>query len=620
MPCENQAMTMLVNSFLKEQPTTVFAPTTLDNNEYLRLIARQVHAFLPLQDRITGAIIDPVYKIEWQYSTPCYALSVGLLAYTGYLHNDTIIRSGIKALDCAVNEMYENRCAHHHGEFFIQPIMLALDLYKGIASTAQITVWKEKLSTINPYLLYRDNLRRKKTCYNHNVVALSGEWLRIKAGIGDQAFFNRHLTHQEQYLSSWGLYIDNKSNPPMVYDEFTRQFLTSILAEGYRGECFPFYSRKLYLGAWTSLFMQSPCGEVPTGGRSAQHIWNEAAAAVTYELYASQYAKVGRMAEAGAFKRAAHLSLKSIGRWCRNDGSGYIVKNRFPIKAMHGYESYSAQSQYNLLACWLMTVAYLYADNDIVERPAPADVGGYVLIMDDVFHKVFANAQGYYVEYELSGDPRYNATGLIRIHAAGGNPQIGPSDAIPHKWDNKQKKDLGGELYAVGPGWVDTSGDVHRLAEYTNLYYADPKLYSAYQSATPPQINVQAIKCSTNEVAFEVSYTGSFNGVHCITQRIIINRAGITVHDRLEGSIKQMFVTYPMLTDDGSEQSCIQLKKNQITIQLRDGKMTFTARSPRSAVMRRKGERLYFRNGFADIATFDVIGQQAIYRISQSSK
>ena len=195
--------------------------------------------------------------------------------------------------------------------------------------------------------------------------------------------------------------------------------------------------------------MQSPYGEVPTGGRSAQHIWNEAAAAVTYEIYASQYASQGKMKEAGAFKRAAHLSLKSISRWKREDGSGFIVKNRFPIETMHGYESYSAQSQYNLLACWLMSVAYLYADDSIEELPSPADVGGYIIPMQDVFHKLFANVGGNYIEYELSGDPRYNATGLIRIHLKNSNPQLGPTDAIPHKWDNKKKKDLGGELLSV---------------------------------------------------------------------------------------------------------------------------------------------------------------------------
>lgn len=36
-------------------------------------------------------------------------------------------------------------------------------------------------------------------------------------------------------MSEFGLYIDNKTNPPMVYDEFTRQFMASILAEGYNG-------------------------------------------------------------------------------------------------------------------------------------------------------------------------------------------------------------------------------------------------------------------------------------------------------------------------------------------------------------------------------------------------
>ena len=483
---DNPQLGQLVETFLKNQKRVVdFQSSGLDNNEYLRLIECQVRAFASCQDKVTGAIIDPVYKIEWQYSTPCYALSIGLLAQTGYLKDDALVKSGIKALDCSVSEMHENRCAHHHGEFFIQPIMLAMDLYKGLVSEAQMIVWHEKMAEIDPYVLYRDNLKRKKICYNHNVVALAGEYLRLKKGINDHKnFFHTHLEHQQQYMSDFGLYIDNKTNPPMVYDEFTRQFMASILAEGYNGTFFDFYSRKLCLGAWTSLFMQSPYGEVPTGGRSAQHIWNEAAAAVTYEIYASQYAALGKEQEAGAFKRAAHLALRSIGRWIREDGSGFIVKNRFPIEVMHGYESYSAQSQYNLLACWLMCVAYLYADNSIKESPSPADIGGYVLVMKDVFHKVFANSGGNYVEYELSGDPRYNATGLIRIHLKNSNPQLGPSDGIPHKWDNKKKQDLGGELYAVGPEWQDATGGIHRLAEYTNILFPNTSCFSAYRGST----------------------------------------------------------------------------------------------------------------------------------------
>lgn len=615
---DNPQLGQLVDAFLENQQcVSDFSSSGLDNNEYLRLMESQVRAFASCQDMSTGAIIDPVYKIEWQYSTPCYALSVGLLAYTGYLEDADLIKSGIKALDCSVREMHENRCAHHHGEFFIQPVMLALDLYERLVSVAQLIVWQEKLAEIDPYVLYRDNLKRKKYCYNHNVVALAGEYLRLKKNISNQDdFFQIHLKHQQQYMSGFGLYIDNKTNPPMVYDEFTRQFMASILAEGYTGECFDFYSRKLCLGAWTSLFMQSPYGEVPAGGRSAQHIWNEAAAAVTYEIYASQYASQGKMREAGAFKRAAHLALKSIGRWKREDGSGYIVKNRFPMEVMHGYESYSAQSQYNLLACWLMCVAYLYADNSIEEYPSPADTGGYVLVMKDVFHKVFANSGGNYVEYELSGDPRYNATGLIRVHLKNSNPQLGPSDGIPRKWDNKRRKDLGGELYAVGPEWCDESGKEYRLAEYTNVLYPDTIHYSAYRGDKLPEIKVKCIRQSSKEVTFEVVYSGTFEGVTHISQRISINSTGVIVRDALKGSIHKMRACYPMLIDDGTEKTMISMKGDKVVLRSRDGNVCFRAVEPADAIIKRKNKRLSYRNGYADIAYFETDKKVTTYKIT----
>ena len=41
--------------------------------------------------------------------------------------------------------------------------MLAMDLYKGLVSEAQMIVWHEKMAEIDPYVLYRDNLKRKKS-------------------------------------------------------------------------------------------------------------------------------------------------------------------------------------------------------------------------------------------------------------------------------------------------------------------------------------------------------------------------------------------------------------------------------------------------------------------------
>lgn len=617
---DNGQMGELVEAFLKRQKKKInFTTTGLNNIEYLRQIERQVRAFYYCQDKVTGAIIDPVYKIEWQYSTPCYALSVGLLIKSGYLQDVKLLESGIKALECSVNEMYEDRCAHNHGEFFIQPIMLSLDIYQGLVSQKKIMSWLRKIANVDPYVLYKDNLRRKKYCYNHNVVALSGEYLRIKKKLcKDEKFFDIHLKHQQQYFSDFGLYIDNKTNPPMAYDEFTRQFLASILVEGYNGPYFDFYARTLHLGAWTSLFMQSPYGEIPTGGRSSQHLWNEAAAAVTYEIYASQYAVKGEKMKAGAFKRAAHLALKSIGRWKREDGSGFIVKNRFPIEVMHGYESYSAQSQYNLLACWLMSVAYLYADDSIKECPAPSDVGGYVLVIKDVFHKIFANSNGNYIEYELSGDPRYNSTGLIRVHLKESNPQLGPSDGISHKWDNKRKKDLGGDLYAIGPAWYDTLGKEHRLAEYTNILFSDSNLYSAYQSNVEPVVEVETICRSDNKLEFEVIYKGDFEGVTQISQLLSIDKNGVSVRDCLIGDVQKMRIYYPILIYDGFERTQIKIQNQKLKLGLRDGDVCFQVIEPDYSMIKRKRKKYSYRNGYANIVYAESFQKVMKYKISNS--
>lgn len=453
-----------IKAFLDRQPAFRFEPTGLNREDYLRIIEGQVKAFRKWQSE-DGAIVDPLEKIEWQYSTPCYAFSVALLAAAHRISDKTLIESGIRAMDRSVDEMHQYRTAHNHGEFFIQPVMLALELLEGTAPKSKIEEWRRKISELDPYRLYPDNLHRKQTCYNHNVVCLAGEYLRAKNGLSaDKEFFDRHLEHHTQYFNEYGMHRD--PNVPMVYDEFSRQFLATILAEGYDGPLLEFYRERLWRGAWTSLFMQSPFGECPTGGRSAQHIWNEAQTAVTYEIYASQYARAAKFAEAGAFKRAAHLAADCIKRWLKPDGTGYVVKNRYPPEARHGYESYSAQSQYNLLACWLVGVAYLYANDRIAEKACPADVGGFAFAIPD-FHKVFANASGTYVEYETAGDLRYNPTGLIRCHIKGSNPQLGPSDGVVHRFDPKTKQDLGGENMCVGPAWIDSSGTWHRLADYS---------------------------------------------------------------------------------------------------------------------------------------------------------
>ena len=583
-----------IRRFLVDQKAFAgFRDSGLTGKDYLKFIDGQVAVFRKCQDA-SGAIIDPVQKVEWQYSTPCYALSVALLAATGYDKDPELLKSGIRAMDLSVTEMHENRCAQNHGEFFIQPVMLALDLYAKLAPAEQVAVWRKKLSDLDPYELYPDNLKRKKSCYNHNVVALAGEWLRIKGGLkGDAEFFDKHLAHHTQYLNTLGMYRDNPGLP-IVYDEFSRQFLASILCEGYSGPLAGRYKEAMWRGAWTSLFMQSPFGECPTGGRSAQHIWNEAQCAVTYEIYAAQYARTDRLAEAGAFKRAAHKALVCMNRWLRPDGSGYIVKNRYPIEAQHGYERYSAQSQYNLLACWLLAVAYLYADESVSERPCLSEVGGFVVPIVEDFHKVFASAGGTYVEYDTQGYLRYNPTGLIRCHIKGSNPQLGPSDGVVHGFDPETKEDLGGENLCIGPAWRDSSGEWHRLAD-TNV---KPK--------------IEVLQESTSKVRFKLVY--EIEGVR-VTETVTVEASGVTVEGVLSGA-KAMRVYYPMLVFDGLEETKIEMAGSAVTLSLRDGAVRFEVLEPSGVELHRTGKRLDFRNGEAEAAYADIPGLRAVYRIA----
>lgn len=598
----------MIRRFLEDQPATPhFTPTGLSSSEYLRIINSQVLGMIKYQDE-RGAIIDPVQKIEWQYSTPCYALSVAVLHASGYNKDPKLLESGTKAMDVSVNAMNTYKCAHNHGEFYLQPVMLALDLFARALPVEKINEWRQKIASIDPYKLHPDNLRRKKSVYNHNVVALAGEWLREKeklAVAGD--FFERHLAAHPLFFTDLGMYKDNPGLP-IIYDEFSRQYLATILCEGYTGPLAAFYKDRLWKGAWMSLFMQSPFGECPVGGRSAQHNWNEAQMTVTYEIYAAQYARIKdssrTKAIAGGFKRAAHLSLRSIANWLRPDGSGYVVKNRFPIEAKHGYESYSAQTQYNLLTCWLLAVAWLYSDDTIPEQPAPADTGGYVIPIIPAFHKIFANAAGNYVEYETAGDLRFNPTGLIRIHLSNSNPQLGPSDGVVHAFDRTRRPwvDLGGENLTVGPAWRDAAGNWRRLADYSPV--------------DPPAVEI--IKQTAAEVCFAVTYTGDFDGAERIRQKITINKNGVTVEDTVTGpAIKDFRIYYPALAFDGLEKSNITTDGNSVRISFRGKPIRCTILSPAGAVLQRENRLLDFRNGQVEPVHADIPGTTAIYQIHE---
>ena len=448
-------------------------PTGLGRADYLEVIRGVVEFFRRFQNE-HGAIIDPYTEGERQYSTPAYALCGAALLQQRELRDSWLRESTLKAFDGALSSLVEGRAADNHGDFFTVKLMLAMPLLKPFASPEQWTRWEKLMRNLDPERSYRDILRYKRVparIHNWNLVAVSGEYLRTLAGYADGSFVRQYMPIQVTRFTPHGMYVDPHN--PMAYDVFSRYHVAIMLAHGYDGVGADTLRRVQLRGGWTALFLQSPVGEVPCGGRSAHHQWNEAAQTATFEILASALWKQGDGLAARAFKRGARLGLASLKRWIRPTGEFWIVKNRAEPWKRWGFEGYSYHSQYNLLAASMLAVAYLASDESIPEGPAPADVGGYVLTLDDGerkdfeapgFHKTVARAGGLYVLVEHAGNHAYNPTGLLRIHG----PMLrGLSDGSVNashyskRWD--AERDRWGTS-AIGPVWKTPGGEVQALA------------------------------------------------------------------------------------------------------------------------------------------------------------
>jgi hypothetical protein len=570
------------DAFLRDQRSATIEATGLTREAYLDVVLGQVRAFRRYQAE-DGTIVDPVEHREWQYATPCYAAAVAALAHAGRADAD-LLESGLRAMDASVAAIAAYRPADSHGDFFTYPVMTAYGLYRGQAPPERTRRWTRALVGIDPYRLYRNTLGQgREPLYNWNLVASAGEFLRADAGLApDLRFVERHVPWHVPHFDAAGLYRD--PGLPLAYDAFARYHLTSILAAGYRGAAHAELRHRLWAGAWTSLFMMSAAGESPTGGRSAHHVWNEAQAAALFETYATAYARSGRPAEAGAFKRAARLSLASIRRWVRPDGSLFVVKNRYPVEARHGYEKYSSHSQYNLLAATMLAAAYRAADDTIQERPSPADVGGFVLVMPE-FHKVFAGTGGTLVECDTFGDPQYNPTGLLRVHMAGGNPQLGPSDGVRAPG-----------LRALGTAWKDAAGAWQRLG--------------GAHVAT----RVEVVEETVKRVRFRIVYEGMSGGLTRYEQAITVAPAAVTIEDRVDGPHQGLRVEVPALVEDGLERTAVAISGRSVRLSLRGGTNQVTLVSPDGA-FRRTGETFDHRNGVVETIAAEVAGDRAVYRV-----
>jgi hypothetical protein len=573
------------------------APTGVTRDEYLRVIGGIVRFFAVHQDA-RGAIVDPYEHAEKQYSTPAFALAGGALCAAG--RDAALLPAVVRAMGFACAALADGKAADGHADFYTVLLMHADRLIAPLIPASTAAAWRRDLARIVPEKIYR----RQPTdtaINNWNLVAVAGEWLRTRDGFGNSTpWVVASLDRQLDLFTPWGMYRD--PNDPLAYDHFARLWALDLLDAGFEGRHAAALETLVERGAWTSLFMQSPWGELPCGGRSAHHQWNEAEQAVTFESWAARFARRGDHAAAGACKRAARLSLQSIGRWVRPSGELWVVKNRMDPAERHGYESYSFHSQYNLLTAAMLAIAWSRADDRIGEAPCPADVGGFAFAVQPAFHKVFANAGGTYLEFDTGADSRYNPTGLLRVHHRLVPPETlsdGVSAGAEYRVPEQPSRSM-----ALGPEWRDRAGTWHALAGHGSADL-DPVDF-ALVSASPARVEIRLI------------YRGRLRGgATSVAERVRITPGVVEIEHRVEGGVDAVRQRWPMLATDGETPSAIRVDGRAATIARDRGQFSFEALTDGAAVSR-LGVGEPCRNGLMDACAAQVEGRviraRGVYR------
>jgi hypothetical protein len=419
--------------------------TGLLRSDYLPVIHGIVSFFVQYQNA-NGSIIDPYEHREIQYSTPCFSFASATVATSGY--DPSFMEPAMLALDISLYELANVQCADGHCNFYTYPIMMSYKLLAPYANQSRLQRWQDLINAIDPTRAYI-NLGG-----NWGLLASVSEYLRVVIDGFGQANQTRAnwwqgiLSTQLELglITDTGNYCDHSGENglnPLPYDTFPDKYLTVFWREGYNGYWAPQVGELMRRASLSHLLMQSPWGEILTGGRSSQHQWNEAASSVVYELYASFFKEQNLLNIACMFKRAAHLSLQSVKRWQNADGSLQIIKNHFDPALRYGYEEYSYLTNYNNLPASQLATAYYYADaaDSIPECLTFTDIGGFVFALSEM-NKIVANSGGFYLEFETNADSHYDSTGLTRIHVnnCGGNVDcialptlLGPTAAPPQQ-------------------------------------------------------------------------------------------------------------------------------------------------------------------------------------------
>ncbi|KAH0476108.1 MAG: hypothetical protein KVP17_003339 [Porospora cf. gigantea B] len=503
---------------------TESSPLSTPRTAYLDVIEPIVDYWTTHQTA-EGAIIDPWREREVQYSTA--AFGYGAATIVKGRGRDDLKPVALLAVDHSIRSFAKGSTADSHGNFFSIFIAAALPLVEPYAPAKQMSEWKTLLSDYDVNGVYvmkgKDN--------NWSACAYVGESLMTALGLRNSVpycqerlgpFISRH------FLEPSGVFWEDES--PMAYDVWTRGFFEYMLLKTVP-EDVDMLQDALQRGGVSSLFLQSPSGELPTGGRSSLHTWNEAAQSLVFEARAlrarSEYPELEPI-----FRRAARRSLLSIKHWVRDTGDVWVVKNKRPFSVRHGFHYYSNHSNYNMILVGFLSMAYELA-TDGPELLTPAEVGGYTFWTGGKTKKFVGNCKGTHVlldAVDLDSVPK----GLTRIHRLGMNSCLGPSEGVAlhqHGQDDQSPPDY---PIAVGPGW----GPSFTLAQ-----------------AKPAKMSIIKETATSDLVEFGLTWNGSLMGPSQVFEHFSLTPNAVEYTVQLENWNLDQKIVVPLFHGDGTNQA-----------------------------------------------------------------
>ena len=429
----------------------------------------------------------------------------------------------------------------------IVPCILLLEEQKTV-SEERIQFWKKQLKRIHPENCYRVIAKNEQDRVdNWAAYGAASEQTRKYAKIADEdSFIQKQIASQLLSFDENGMYRD--PNEPAVYDISARLQLSAALYFGYNGIYREKLDQALKKGGICTLYMQSPTGEIPYGGRSNQFLHNEAMLAGILEYEAARYHKLGNLDLAGQFKAAAVLAQNAILKNL-NAKDPHHIKNNYPPEQMYGCESYAYFDKYMVTIGSFCYLAYLFSDDRISPRPCPAERGGYIFHTTPYFHRTVMNCGEYFVQYDTHADFHYDANGLGRVQRKDAPSPICLS--VPFPKQPEYQLDLN------NPSPVSICWGIR--SQHTYILSSEPETkYQLLKQQTSGMQTSLAWKCRLR------------NGTEA-TETCIVKKSGVSLYIQYSdetntSALSEIFLILPAFFFDGKSKTQIIEKTNLLAV------------------------------------------------------